>query len=182
MNYYEMLYIINPNFERKKIDDIMKEIENRLNKTKSQKINHVIWGKKKLAYTIKGHKYGTYILAHYNGGDKKALDEFNSWLKLSDLVIRHMIVRLDNKPDVIEITDNELSLESKNEESSLKEESENEESSVKEESENEESSVKEESENEESSVKEESENEESSVKEELNDSKEDTTEKIEGVE
>ena len=112
MNYYEMLYIINPNFERKKIDDIMKEIENRLNKTKSQKINHVIWGKKKLAYTIKGHKYGTYILAHYNGGDKKALDEFNSWLKLSDLVIRHMIVRLDNEPDIIEKTDNDLILKS----------------------------------------------------------------------
>ena len=51
MNYYEILYIINPNFERKKIDDIMKEIDNRLKKTKSKIINHVIWGKKKLAFS-----------------------------------------------------------------------------------------------------------------------------------
>ncbi len=50
-------------------------------------------------------------MAHYNGGDKKALDEFNSWLKLSDLVIRHMVIRLDNEPEIIEKTDNELNLE-----------------------------------------------------------------------
>ena len=95
-----------------KLEDIMKEIENRLNKTKSKIINHIIWGKKKLAYTIQGHKYGTYIMAHYNGGDKNALDEFNSWLKLSDLVIRHMIVRLEHEPSIIEKKENDLNLES----------------------------------------------------------------------
>ena len=111
MNYYEILYIVNPNFERKKIDDAMKEIEDRLKKTKSKIINHVIWGKKKLAYPIQNHKYGTYIMAHYNGGDKNGLYEFNSWLKLSDLVIRHMIVRLDSEPDVIDKEGNDLNLE-----------------------------------------------------------------------
>ena len=140
MNYYELLYIINPNFERKKIDDTMKEIENRLNKTKSKIINHIIWGKKKLAYTIQGHKYGTYMLAHYNGGDKNALDEFNSWLKLSDLVIRHMIVRLEHEPSIIEKKENDLNFESEKEESAI------------------------------------------NKKEKLNDNKEETTEKIEGVE
>ena len=125
MNYYEILYIVNPNFERKKIDDAMKEIESRLNKTKSKIINHVIWGKKKLAYPIQNHKYGTYIMAHYNGGDKNALDEFNSWLKLSDLVIRHMIVHLDNEPDIIEKTDKNLDLESEKEKSTTKEEKSN---------------------------------------------------------
>ena len=125
MNYYEILYIVNPNLERKKIDDTMKEIESRLKKTKSKIINHVIWGKKKLAYPIQNHKYGTYIMAHYSGGDKNALDEFNSWLKLSDLVIRHMIVRLDNEPDIIEKTDNNLDLESEKEKTTTKEEKSN---------------------------------------------------------
>ncbi len=68
MNYYEILYIVNPNLERKKIDDIMNEIESRLKKTKSKIINHVIWGKKKLAYPIQGNKYGTYMMAHYERG------------------------------------------------------------------------------------------------------------------
>ena len=116
MNYYELLYIVNPNFEGKNIDDTMKKIEKRLNKTKSKIINHVIWGKKKLAYPIQGHKYGTYIMLHYNGGNKNALDEFNSWLKLSDLVIRHMIIRLEHEPSIIEKKENDLNLESEKKE------------------------------------------------------------------
>ena len=108
MRYYEILYIVNPNFERKKIDDTMNEIDIRLKETKSKIINHIIWGKKRLAYTMQGHKYGTYVLLHYESRDQKKLDEFDSWLKLSNLVIRHMIVRLDNEPDVLESVGGEL--------------------------------------------------------------------------
>ena len=113
MRYYEILYIVNSNFERKKLDETMKEIDNRLTETKSKIINHIIWGKKKLAYPMQGHKYGTYILVHYQGGNKDKLDEFDSWLKLSDLVIRHMIVRIEKEPDVLEKVDNESSIKEK---------------------------------------------------------------------
>ena len=108
MRYYEILYIVNPNFERKKIDDTMNEIDIRLKETKSKIINHIIWGKKRLAYIMQGHKYGTYVLLHYESGDQKKLDEFDSWLKLSNLVVRHMIVRLDKEPDVLESVEGEL--------------------------------------------------------------------------
>ena len=108
MRYYEILYIVNPNFERKKIDDTMNEIDIRLKETKSKIINHIIWGKKRLAYIMQGHKYGTYVLLHYESGDQKKLDEFDAWLKLSNLVVRHMIVRLDKEPDVLESVEGEL--------------------------------------------------------------------------
>ena len=123
MRYYEILYIVNPNFERKKLDETMKEIDNRLTKTKSKIINHIIWGKKKLAYSIQGHKYGTYILVHYQGGNKNKLDEFDSWLKLSDLVIRHMIVRIEKEPDVLEKVDEKSPIEEKEDLKSDKDES-----------------------------------------------------------
>ena len=102
MRYYEILYIINPNFEKKKIDSAMEDINDRLKKTKSNIINHIIWGKKRLAYSIQGHKYGTYILLHYESGDSEKLEEFYSWLKLSTLVVRHMVVRLNDKPELID--------------------------------------------------------------------------------
>ena len=54
MRYYEILYIVNPNFERKKLDETMKEIDNRLTKTKSKIINHIIWGKKKISISNAG--------------------------------------------------------------------------------------------------------------------------------
>ena len=102
MRYYELIYIVNSNVERKKVDQVMKDIGERLEKAGSKLINHTVWGKKKLAYPIRGNTYGTYILAHYNGGDNEKLSEFDSWLKLSDLAIRHMIVKLDKEPDLVE--------------------------------------------------------------------------------
>ena len=103
MRYYELIYIVNSNVERKKVDQVMKDIGERLEKAGSKLINHTVWGKKKLAYPIRGNTYGTYILAHFNGGDNKKLSEFDSWLKLSGLAIRHMIVKLDKEPEVVEI-------------------------------------------------------------------------------
>ena len=102
MRYYELIYIVNSNVERKKIDEVMVDISSKLEGAGSKLINHTVWGKKKLAYPIKGNTYGTYILAHYAGGDNEKLIEFDSWLKLSGLTIRHMIVKLDEEPKVIE--------------------------------------------------------------------------------
>ena len=102
MRYYELIYIVNSNVERKKVDQVMKDIGERLKKAGSKLINHTVWGKKKLAYPIRGNTYGTYILAHYNGGDNEKLSEFDSWLKLSGLAIRHMIVKLDKEPEVVD--------------------------------------------------------------------------------
>ena len=101
MRYYELIYIVNPNIERKKINQVMKDIGGRLEDAESKIINHVVWGKKKLAYPIKGNTYGNYILLHYEGGDNNKLYEFDSWLKLSGLVIRHMVVKLEEKPDIV---------------------------------------------------------------------------------
>ena len=116
MRYYELIYIINSNVERKKVDQVMKDIGARLESTNSKLINHTIWGKKKLAYPIKGNTYGTYILAHYSGGDNEKLSEFDSWLKLSGLTIRHMIVKLDKAPEPVESSVEDNSEKKKSEE------------------------------------------------------------------
>ena len=102
MRYYELIYIINSNVERKKVDQVMKDIGERLETASSKLINHTVWGKKRLAYPMKRNTYGTYILVHYSGGDNEKLREFDSWLKLSGLTIRHMIVKLDKEPEVVE--------------------------------------------------------------------------------
>ena len=133
MRYYELIYIVNSNVERKKIDQVMKDIGSRLEKTESKIINHIVWGKKKLAYPMKGNTYGNYILLHYEGGENNKLNEFDSWLKLSGLVIRHMIVRLEGKPDVVkDFGDEKLESNSEKKPEKLAEEEENKEQLEKE--------------------------------------------------
>ena len=100
MRYYETIYIVNPNLDNEVLDKTMLEIGKELDKTKSKLINHRVWGKKRLAYPIEKQKYGSFILMQFEGGDQSKMVDFDTWMKLNESVLRHMIVGLDHKPDV----------------------------------------------------------------------------------
>ena len=100
MRYYETLYIVNPNLENEALDITMGEIGTELEKTKSKLINHRVWGKKRLAYQIENQKYGSFILLQFEGGEQDQMNEFNTWMKLNNSILRHMTVALDEKPEV----------------------------------------------------------------------------------
>ena len=124
MLYYEILYIINPNFEKDKINNTMAEVTRKLEETKSKIINHYIWGKKRLSYPIKNQKYGTYVLLQFEDGDRIKMDDFDTWMKLENLIMRHITIKLDNRPEVIEESnenDKKLEIDNPSIESSQKE-------------------------------------------------------------
>ena len=100
MKYYEILYIVNPNFEQSRIDEIKKEVAGEVTKLMSAEIiNHRIFGKKRLSYQIEKHKYGTYMLLHLDAKDSTKLIEVNSFFGLNKSIIRHLVVRLDQRPE-----------------------------------------------------------------------------------
>ena len=124
MRYYEILYIINPNFEKDKINNTMAEVTRKLEETKSKIINHYNWGKKRLSYPIKNQKYGTYVLLQFEDGDRIKMDDFDTWMKLENLIMRHITIKLDNRPEVIEESnenDKKLEIDNPSIESSQKE-------------------------------------------------------------
>ena len=124
MRYYEILYIINPNFEKDKINNTMAEVTRKLEETKSKIINHYIWGKKRLSYPINNQKYGTYVLLQFEDGDRIKMDDFDTWMKLENLIMRHITIKLDNRPEVIEDSnenDKKLEINNPSIESSKKE-------------------------------------------------------------
>ena len=100
MRYYEIIYIVNPNLENEVLDKTMVEIGKELEKTKSKLINHRVWGKKRLAYPIEKQKYGSFILMQFEGDDQSKMVDFDTWMKLNNSVLRHIIVGLNDKPDV----------------------------------------------------------------------------------
>ena len=124
MRYYEILYIINPNFEKDKINSTIVEVTRKLEETKSKIINHYIWGKKRLSYPINNQKYGTYVLLQFEDGDRVKMDDFDTWMKLENLIMRHITIKLDNRPEVIEESnenDKKLEINNPSIESSQKE-------------------------------------------------------------
>ena len=120
MSFYETLYIVDPNLENKSLEKTMSEIGKELEKTKSKIINHRVWGKKRLAYSIERQKYGSYILIQFEGGDQQKMIEYDTWMRLNNSVLRHMTVLLNEKPEIY-VEEKKPDLESK--ENSLKESS-----------------------------------------------------------
>jgi len=59
------------------------------------------WGRRRLAYEIGRHKEGTYVLEVINGTGE-IMKEIDRRLKVTDLVIRHLAVRVDEEQQVVE--------------------------------------------------------------------------------
>ena len=116
MSFYETLYIVDPNLENRTLEKTMNEIGKELEKTKSKIINHRVWGKKRLAYTIERQKYGSYIIMQFEGGSQGKMVDFDTWMKLNNSVLRHMTVLLDEKPELY-LEEKKLDLENEEKES-----------------------------------------------------------------
>lgn len=102
MRYYELLYIVNPNLEDNRVENIIDEIGSEIGKYKVSIINHYLWGKKRLAYPINNNKYGIYLLLQFSAEQFDFLKDFERFLILDKSVIRHQLVRLDEEPSKVE--------------------------------------------------------------------------------
>ena len=99
MRYYESLYIVNPNYEQRKLDEVMKTVSETISEFGFNPINHFVWGKKRLAYNIQEHKYGSYVLLHFETESPENLDSFERFMVLQKSILRNQTVVLDEKPN-----------------------------------------------------------------------------------
>ena len=100
---YELVYILPPETTEQQAADQHEQIAgivSRMNGTIEKTEN---WGRRKLAYEIGRHKEGTYVLETIDGGGE-LMKEIDRRLKVSDLIIRHLIVRIDEDQTKIERT------------------------------------------------------------------------------
>ena len=100
---YELVYIVSPDATDEQIQGLhgqVAEIVARMGGTLDKTDN---WGRRRLAYEIGPHKEGTYVLETIDGGGE-LMKEIDRRLKVSDLIIRHLIVRIDEDQTKIERT------------------------------------------------------------------------------
>ena len=100
MRYYESLYIVNPNYENDRLDEVMKMVTDKLGEYKFSIINHRSWGKKRLAYSIQKHKYGSFILLHFETESVGNLNRFERFMVLQKQILRNQTICLDTKPEI----------------------------------------------------------------------------------
>ena len=98
---YELVYVVSPDATDAQVTDLHTQVEQitqRLGGTIEKTDN---WGRRKLAYEIGPHKEGTYVLETIDGGGE-LMKEIDRRLKVSDLVIRHLVVRIDEEQSVVD--------------------------------------------------------------------------------
>ena len=96
MRDYESIFILSPTIdeaESEKVNARMQEVV-AANGGTIGKVEK--WGKRKLAYTVRKHKKGEYILFQYQGGPE-TVAELERNFKLTDSVIKFITVRLEKE-------------------------------------------------------------------------------------
>ena len=98
---YELLYIVSPDATDQQVTELHDEVQaivtrmdGRIDKTDN-------WGRRKLAYEIKRHKDGIYVLETVTGSGE-LMKELDRRLKVTDLIVRHLVVRIDERQKIAE--------------------------------------------------------------------------------
>ena len=95
MRNYEMLMIISPEITDEDLPSAIDKVTQQITTRGGNVTETNNWGKRKLAYPIKHFKEGNYILTHLEA-DPEILPEFEANLRISEDILRHLIVRLDD--------------------------------------------------------------------------------------
>jgi small subunit ribosomal protein S6 len=100
---YELVYVVSPDATDEQVTEVHTQVDAIVQRMNGQLEKTDNWGRRKLAYEIGRHKEGTYVLEVING-DGELMKEIDRRLKVTDLVIRHLVVRVDEEQAVVDRT------------------------------------------------------------------------------
>ena len=100
---YELVYVVSPDATDEQVAELHTQVESIVQRMNGQLEKTDNWGRRKLAYEIGRHKEGTYVLEVING-DGELMKEIDRRFKVTDLIIRHLVVRVDEEQGVVERT------------------------------------------------------------------------------
>jgi len=89
---YECMVILEPALESEAIDNQLAKISDIVSKNDGKIGNVNKWGKRRLAYEIGHNTDGFYAVIDFQG-ENQTVNELDRILKITDGVIRHMIIR-----------------------------------------------------------------------------------------
>ena len=95
---YEAIYIVDATLAEDQVKVILEKYSGVITKSGGSVEDVDIWDPRRLAYVIKGHREGRYIVVNFLS-DAAAKNEMDRIFRISDDVIRHMIVKQDPKAD-----------------------------------------------------------------------------------
>jgi small subunit ribosomal protein S6 len=100
---YELVYVVSPDATDDQVTDLHNQVDAIVQRMSGKIEKTDNWGRRKLAYEIGRHKEGTYVLEVIDGSGE-LMKEIDRRFRVTDLIIRHLVVRVDEEEAVIERT------------------------------------------------------------------------------
>jgi small subunit ribosomal protein S6 len=91
---YELVYILDPDTTDEAGSELATMVQDIVSRFGGALENTENWGRRKLAYEIGRFKDGQYVL-HVINGSGEMVKELDRRLRVTDAVIRHLVVRVD---------------------------------------------------------------------------------------
>jgi small subunit ribosomal protein S6 len=93
---YELMYILDPGLDEDSSKALVGRIEDLMTKQGVEIQSTEPWGKRRLAYRIKGHWEGNYVLSQLKAASQ-TISEVERRLRVTDGVLRFLTVRIDEE-------------------------------------------------------------------------------------
>jgi small subunit ribosomal protein S6 len=92
MRKYELMYIVRPTVEQETLEAVTAKFQGIITANGGEISKHDVSGKRRLAYEIEKIRDGFYILVNFTS-EKEVVAELDRVLRITDEVIRHLIVQ-----------------------------------------------------------------------------------------
>lgn len=92
MRAYETMFIVRPDLDEEGSDSVIRKFISLIENNGGSVTAVDKWGKRRLAYEIEGFREGSYAIVHFTA-EPKVAHELDRVLKITDDVIRHMVIR-----------------------------------------------------------------------------------------
>ncbi len=96
MRSYELVFITQPNLDEDGLTAVVERVKEAMTSNGGEVVKAEHMGKRRLAYPIDKYREGTYVLMQANL-DRPAITAAERTLQLSEDVLRHLLVRLDEE-------------------------------------------------------------------------------------
>lgn len=107
MRKYEMTYLISDEVEEGNLNKVTGKIAGYISDFDGNVKKEDIWGRRKLAYPIKKEEFATYVTINFELPQDK-LKEFESNLKHTTGILRHLLIVRDYGDEIITLTKDEI--------------------------------------------------------------------------
>ncbi|MTI93916.1 MAG: 30S ribosomal protein S6 [Firmicutes bacterium] len=92
MRNYELIYVVKPDLDEEALNQLQEKITSIITQQGGQTTEVNEWGKRRLAYEINDYREGVYVEVSFVGNNA-VVQELDRVIKITDSVIRHLIVR-----------------------------------------------------------------------------------------